>query len=80
MIAYGLAASDGEAAAANTTDVEIGDADLSNHDISVAVPAAGDLGSRYVIDYTVGPPGVGPVMSVTSREPQVSPSRTPLAE
>lgn len=75
-----MGGSDGATAPTNTTGVEIGDADLSNHDISLAVPAARDGDSRYVIDYTVGPPGVGPVMSVTCREPLVSPTRTPLAE
>ena len=30
----------------------------------------GDRESRFVVDFTVGPPGVGPVTSVTPYEPR----------
>ena len=54
--------------------------ELPNDDISLSIPEADDRGSRYVIDYTVGPPGVGPVTSVARREPQENASENSLVE
>jgi hypothetical protein len=57
------------------------DAELPNHDLSVSIPAAEDQKSRYVLDYTVGPPGVGPATpSVMRREPPENASEKPLVE
>jgi hypothetical protein len=42
------------------------DIDVSSHLIE------GDRDTRFVVDFTVGPPGVGPVTSATPYEPHES--------
>lgn len=47
------------------------DIDVSSHLME------GDRESRFVVDFTVGPPGVGPVTSVTLYEPRESSEHQP---
>ena len=53
-------------------------APLPDNDIDVSSQMMeGDREIRFVVDFTVGPPGVGPVTSVTSHEPRESPEHQP---
>ena len=47
------------------------DLDVSSHLME------GDRDARFVVDFTVGPPGVGPVTSVTPNEPRESSEHQP---